>query len=151
MKLLKHLCSPKLFLFVFIAFAMASCGGGGGDTPKTLLEILSKNWRISRVTINGAVDNSGNYGTFRILLQQNGTYAVTQGNSPTYIIINPANNGRWEVSGNETSVTFDKGTSNEFTITLVTKTETSFSVRFKVPRSSNKTEPEYIIEFVPVS
>ncbi len=150
MKLLKHLASPKLFLFVFIAFVMASCGGGGGDTPKTLLEILSKNWKISRVTINGTVDNVGNYSNFRILLQQNGTYAVTAGSSPVYIIINPANNGRWEISGNETSMTFDKGTSNEFTITLVTKTEASFSVRFKVPKSSNKTEPEYIVEFVAV-
>ena len=72
-------------------------------------------------------------------------------NSPVNIVINPANNGRWEISGNETSITFDKGTANEFIVTLVTKTETSFSVKFKVPKSINKTEPEYIIEYVPVS
>ncbi|GAB4188671.1 MAG: hypothetical protein OHK0057_11160 [Thermoflexibacter sp.] len=152
MKLLQYLVSKKLlFVASFIILLSACGGGGGGSTPKTLLEILSKNWRITKVTINGTVDTQGNYSNYRIVLQQNGTYAVTLGNSPVNIVINPANNGRWEITDNETSITFDKGTPNEFKVTLVTKTETSFSVRFKVPRSVNKTEPEYLIEFTAVS
>jgi hypothetical protein len=152
MKLLQYLASKKLLFVALFTILLSACGGGGGgSTPKTLLEILSKNWRITKVTINGTVDTQGNYSNYRIVLQQNGTYAVTLGNSPVNIVINPANNGRWEITDNETSITFDKGTPNEFKVTLVTKTETAFSVRFKVPRSVNKTEPEYIIEFAVVS
>lgn len=151
MKLIKKLLFANTLFFIVFVAVFSSCGSKGGDTPKTLLEILSKNWRISRVTINGTVDNTGNYGSFRAVLQQNGTYAITLGGSPINIVINPANNGRWVITDNETSITFDQGTPNEFKVTLVTKTETSFSVRFKIPRSINKTEPEYIIEFVPVS
>jgi len=151
MKLFKKLLSANLLILLFIATLISSCGSKGGDTPKTLLEILSKNWKISRVTINGTADNAGNYGNFRVVLQQNGTYAVTLGNSPVNIVLNSSNNGRWEITGNETSVTFDKGTANEFVVTLITKTEAGFSIRFKLPKSVNKTEPEYMIEFVPVT
>lgn len=151
MKLFKKLLSANLLILLFFATLISSCGSKGGDTPKTLLEILSKNWKISRVTINGTADNAGNYGNFRVVLQQNGTYAVTLGNSPVNIVLNSSNNGRWEITGNETSVTFDKGTANEFVVTLITKTEAGFSIRFKLPKSVNKTEPEYIIEFVPVT
>ncbi|TAH22458.1 MAG: hypothetical protein EAZ08_00860 [Cytophagales bacterium] len=136
---------------MLFATVIASSCGKEGSSPKTLLEILSKNWKISRVTINGTADNAGNYGNFRVVLQQNGTYAVTLGNSPVNIVLNSSNNGRWEITGNETSITFDKGTTNEFLVTLVTKTETGFSIRFKLPKSVNKTEPEYVIEFVLVS
>lgn len=151
MKSLQCITSNKLLLVALFTILLSACGGGGGNAVKTLLEILSNNWRITKVTINGTVDTQGNYSNYRIVLQQNGTYAVTLGNSPVNIVINPANNGRWEITDNETSITFDKGTPNEFKVTLVTKTETSFSVRFKVPRSINKTEPEYIIEFTVVS
>ncbi len=152
MKLLQYIVSKKMLFIVLSTILLSACGkGGGGSTPKTLLEILSRNWRITKVTINGTVDTQGNYSNYRIVLQQNGTYAVTLGNSPVNIVINPANNGRWEITDNETSITFDKGTPNEFKVTLVTKTETAFSVRFKVPRSINKTEPEYLIEFAVVS
>lgn len=148
MKLFKSLLSANLLIFVLFATLIVSSCGKKGDDPKTLLQILSQNWKISRVTINGTADNAGNYGNFRALLQQNGTYAITLGNSPVNIVLNSANNGRWEITGNETSITFDKGTTNEFVVTLVTKTETSFSIRFKLPRSVNKTEPEYVIEFI---
>ncbi|MCU0389592.1 MAG: lipocalin family protein [Thermoflexibacter sp.] len=152
MKLIRNLFSINVFvIFLSIVLLTACGGGGGGTTPKTLLEILSKNWRITRVTINGTVDSQGNYSGYRIVLQQNGTYVVTLGNSPANIVINPTNNGRWEIADNETSIIFDKGTPNEFKVTLVSKTESAFSVRFKVPRSINKTEPEYVIDFAPVS
>jgi len=152
MKLLHYIVSKKMLFIALSTILLSACGGGGGgSTPKTLLEILSRNWRITKVTINGTVDTQGNYSNYRIVLQQNGTYAVTLGNSPVNIVINPANNGRWEITDNETSITFDKGTPNEFKVTLVTKTETAFSVRFKVPRSINKTEPEYLVEFTVVS
>ncbi len=149
MKLLK-----SVFIVVLFATFLSACGSKGGSTPLTLLELLSKTWRISKVTINGTVDNTGNYGAFRVAFQQNGTYVVTLGNSPINIVINPANNGRWAITDNETSITFDQGSSNEFKVTIPSKpseSSTTFSVRFKVPRTTNKTEPEYIIDFVAVN
>ena len=73
MKLFKNLFSINLFLIVFFAFITTSCGSKGGEATKTLLEVLSKNWKISRVTINGTPDNAGSYANYRVVLQQNGT------------------------------------------------------------------------------
>jgi uncharacterized protein (UPF0333 family) len=150
MKSIEKIFNINTLIIVLFVAILTACGSKGEDTPKTLLEILSKTWRISRVTINGTVDNTGNYGNYRVSFQQNGTYVVTPGGAPVNIVVNPANNGRWVITDNETSITFDQGTPNEFKITLVTKTETAFSVRFKIPRSINKTEPEYVIEFTSV-
>jgi hypothetical protein len=159
MKLLKNVFAANqwkssIFFVAVLAIFLAGCGSKGGSTPLTLLELLSKTWRISKVTINGTVDNTGNYSAFRVAFQQNGTYVVTLGNSPINIVINPSNNGRWAITDNETSITFDQGTSNEYKVTIPAKPSESvstFSVRFKVPRTVNKTEPEYIIEFVAVN
>jgi hypothetical protein len=137
------------YLSFFMALGLLTACPKKGETPKTLLEIISKNWKVSRVLINGQVDNTGNYTSFRALLQQNGTYAITVGGAPISIVINPSNSGKWELANGDTQITFDKGTSNEFVITLVEKTESKFTIRFKVPKSINKTEPEYTFEFVP--
>jgi hypothetical protein len=148
---MKILNKTFYFFALFVALGLLTACPKKSTTPKTLLEILSKNWKVSRVLINGQVDNAGNYTNFRLLLQQNGTYAVTVGEAPASVVINPSNNGKWEISSGETQIVFDKGTSNEFAVTLVEKTENKLTIRFKIPPSINKTEPEYTFEFVPAT
>ncbi|TAH20570.1 MAG: hypothetical protein EAZ08_05750 [Cytophagales bacterium] len=130
-------------------FAFASCGKKSEEQPKpkTITEILSKTWRISRVTINGSVDNVGNYSNYRITLSQNGSYRIVLSNSPITIVAHLGDSGTWELTDNNTFILFDKGNPTRETKTpLISPSETSFSVRFNL---DDKLRSEYVVGFVP--
>lgn len=114
--------------------------------PKTPKELLSNTWRISRVTINGTVDNMRDYGSYRLTFSANGTYRVIATGSSITIFIHRDENGTWELINNNTAFLFDKGTPKENELPFSNLTEASFSVRF---RANDKANSEYQIDFVP--
>lgn len=131
-----------------VAFTFTACSKKSEEPPKpkTPKELLSKTWRMSRVTVNGLVDNVGNYSSYRITFSSNGTYRVIATGSPITIFIHRDETGTWELINNNTTFLFDKNTSKEDELPFSNLTETSFSVRF---RANDKLNSEYLIEFVP--
>ncbi len=135
-----------LFMFLFVFNACKKKATEEPPKPKTPKEMLSKTWRISRVTINGTVDNTRDYSGYRITFSSNGTYNVVLGGSPITILTHFDNNGTWELTDNNTAVLFDKNTSKEDKMPFTNLTDTSFSVRFN---ATDKANSEYVIDFVP--
>jgi hypothetical protein len=135
-----------LFTILFVFDACKKKATEEPPKPKTPKEMLSKTWRISRVTINGSVDNVRDYSGYRITFSSNGTYNVVLGGSPITILTHFDNTGTWELTDNNTAILFDKSTNKEDKMPFSNLTETSFSVRF---RANDKANSDYAIDFVP--
>ncbi|SFF61213.1 lipocalin-like domain-containing protein [Thermoflexibacter ruber] len=139
-----------IILLLVALFVFDGCKKKGTEEPpkpKTPKEMLTKTWRISRVTINGSVDNMRNYGSYRITFFANGTYNIVLSDSPITIVAHLGDSGTWELVDNNTNILFDRGNpSREAKTPLLNLTETSFSVRF---RADDKANSEYQIDFVP--
>lgn len=138
-----------IILLLVALFVFDGCKKKGTEEPpkpKTPKEMLTKTWRISRVTINGTVDNMRDYSSYRLTFSANGTYRVVATGSPITIFIHRDENGTWELINNNTAFLFDKGTSKEDELPFSNLTETSFSVKFI---ANDKANSEYQIDFVP--
>lgn len=145
------------YLFALaLIMSLGACKKKNTTPAKTTAEKMANTWRVSRALLNGQVDNAGNYANFRIAFQISAekaptNYTVTPGGAPARPNLTPGNSGTWALDAGDTRIVFDRGTTNEFTVTIVeTPTEQSLKIQWRVPNTVDKTEPTYQYELVPV-
>lgn len=147
-----NLLKKSIYFFVLLSFVVvASCSKKEDSKPLTTAQKMAKQWKVSAVT-GGSLTDFANY-RITFTADANGvasTYTQVSGGSPISLSAkNSSGNGSWTLEGNDTQLFFDKGSSKEFMITLVSVSETSITVKIKVPKEVDKTEPEYTITLIP--
>ncbi|MCU0448629.1 MAG: hypothetical protein MUC97_02135 [Bernardetiaceae bacterium] len=145
----------NLLISLALVMLLAQCRRRNNDP--TPAELLAREWRVARALINGQVDNQGNYANFRLRFTagattDGGSYTVTPGGAPRPNLT-PGNTGTWLLNdtNNPIRLTLDRGTPSEVALAIVVPiTASQLQLRWRVPRTQDKTEPEITYELVPV-
>ncbi len=140
--------NPLLLIALFCTLFLVKCtckDDTGGDDEKSLIEKISKAWKISTLTVDGnAVDNTEN---FSLTLNQSGdaptTFTITTG-GVAYNFAG-ATSGAWSLNNNDnpTSATFAGNTVN------FTASETQLTISYNEAAAPNKPEPAVRFVLVP--
>lgn len=151
MKFKNHFYSLMLLLTVFGLMACPKTA----DAPKTDEQKLARTWKVSsaKMVAGGTTtDVKAQFANFTIAFTataegKGGTYTVVAGTAPSKP--SAGTNGTW-VLDNTTTITLDKGTTNERTIVFTsTITETKITIRWQALRADDKTQPTYELELIP--
>jgi hypothetical protein len=134
-----------LFSVLFLTKCSCSKDETEPDAPLTLVQKISKQWRIQTLTVDGqqVTDNIAN---FRLTLNRDGlnatTYAINTGGLPYSFA--PAANGNWSVNDAGTQLTFSGQTVS------AQVSESSIRITYQVPEEQDKNKPTVIFDLVPV-
>ncbi|MCU0450151.1 MAG: hypothetical protein MUC97_10000 [Bernardetiaceae bacterium] len=148
---MKRLLPSFSLLLVLGVLALGACSP---STPEpTVVENLSRAWRVTRALVNNQQDNTTNYSAFRITFQRNDqtptNYTVVPGNAPRPNLT-ATNTGTWALATNNTQIQLDAGGANAITLEIVgTPTDQALTIRWRVPRTVDKTEPTLTYELAP--
>lgn len=115
--------SKLKFIVLFLAVAGISLSSCKKEDPApTKKELLSKTWKINEFYEDGQQINDPSLSSVRLTFNANGTYnSIGFGDNAT---------GPWEFNADETRVIMDKGTVDEFTVSIATLTATSLKITF---------------------
>ncbi len=151
MKFQNHFYSLMLLLLVF---GLTACPKSA-ETPKTDEQKLARTWKISSAKMiagGTTTDVKAQFANFTITFTasadgKGSTYTVVSGTAPSKP--SAGTNGTWTLV-NSTTITLDKGTTNERTILFKsTITDTKIIISWQAPRTEDKTQPTYEIELIP--
>jgi len=115
--------SKAKFLILFLALAgigLSSCKKDDPVVEPTKKELLSKTWKISEFYEDGQQVNDPSLSSVRLTYNTNGTYtAIGFGDNAT---------GTWEFNSDETRIVMDKGTADEWTVSISTLSSTALKI-----------------------
>jgi hypothetical protein len=102
-------------------------------------EMISKTWKVGQVIVNGSVDGSSDYSSYRYEFQPSGTYIFSGSNRPT-------RQGKWEFTSTQQKIILDKSTPAEEIVLVISLTEASAELEFTVPATYKSDEQKMLVK-----
>ncbi|WP_027003127.1 hypothetical protein [Hugenholtzia roseola] len=133
-----------LFSVLFLTKCSCSEDDPKPEPQKTLVELISKQWKIRTLTVDGqgVTDNIAN---FRLTLNSDGPNPTTYGINLGGLAYNfaPATSGNWTVNDAGTQMTFSGQT------VQAQASEENIRITYTVPEEQDKNTPTVVFDLIP--
>ncbi len=133
---------PLLFI-LSLTFVASNCKKPEPEPVKpTEEQLISKEWKVKRVTINNVQDESTNYSSYRRKFDTDGTYKFTDAPGVT-------KRGKWKLTSNKQRLILDEDTDEEQVMVILNDIEEDeLDLEVTIPADYKHEERKAVYELV---
>jgi hypothetical protein len=127
-----HIHLLILGLWMISALALPGCGKKNDGQP-TRQELMSKEWKVVQVFINGRQDQVVDYSRYRYQFNADGTYTFTEAGGVI-------RQGRWALAGDDQKIVLDQGRAQEQVLQILVLDQTALEWEYLKPANFKSEE-----------